>query len=60
MYRIGASTASRTPAAPIDARDSIFCLPVGGVSLVYAPLHRLTAVMRYEAAQRLASAVREE
>jgi uncharacterized protein len=58
MRSTGARAASKMPAVP-DARDSIFCLPAGGVSLVYAPLHGLAAVMRNEAAERLAAALRE-
>lgn len=59
MRSIGAFAASKKP-APAAARGSMFCLPVGDVSLVYAPLHGLAAVMRNEAAQRLASALRQE
>ena len=60
VCRIDAAEALRTRTEATDARDSIFCLPVGGVSLVYAPLHGLKAAMRDEAAQRLASAIRDE
>lgn len=49
---------AQTP-QPANARGSIFCLPVGAVSLIYAPLHGLAAVLRNDAAQRLASMLRE-
>lgn len=58
MRSTGVGAASRMPAVQ-DVLGSVFCLPADGVSLVYGPLHGLAAVMRNEAVERLASAIRE-
>ena len=42
------------------ASGSIFCLPVGQATLVHAPLHGLTALVRNDAAATLRSALRGE
>lgn len=57
MRNTGTFTTSKRPAS---TWGSVFCLPVGGASLVYAPLHGLAAVMQNGAAQRLAFALRKE